>query len=264
MELGEKIRQARLEAGLSQRQLCADTITRNMLSQIENGSASPSVATLRFLARGLGRPVSFFLEEDAAVSANQRVMEKAWEAYERGDFEGADQALAEYRQPDPVYCREQALLESMTVLALARKALEENRKPYARELMERLPDRLPLPELEHRRGLLQLELGQKGVCLPDLDRELTLRAKDALASGEANRAARLLDAVGDRQAPDWCLLRGRAAMALGAFREAVDYLIPAEEAYPKATAQALELCWRELGDFRNAYTYACKARSFLD
>ena len=46
MELGEKIRQARLDAGMSQRQLCGDEITRNMLSLIENGSAKPSMKTL--------------------------------------------------------------------------------------------------------------------------------------------------------------------------------------------------------------------------
>ena len=47
MELGEKLRQARLEAGLSQRQLCGEDITRNMLSQIEHGSAKPSMKTLQ-------------------------------------------------------------------------------------------------------------------------------------------------------------------------------------------------------------------------
>ena len=34
MSLGEKLRQARMESGLSQRQLCGDEITRNMLSQM--------------------------------------------------------------------------------------------------------------------------------------------------------------------------------------------------------------------------------------
>lgn len=34
MELGQRLKQARLEAGMSQRQLCGDVITRNMLSQI--------------------------------------------------------------------------------------------------------------------------------------------------------------------------------------------------------------------------------------
>ena len=56
MNLGEKLRLARVEAGLSQRELCGDRITRNMLSQIENGLASPSVATLQYLAQG---PVSY-------------------------------------------------------------------------------------------------------------------------------------------------------------------------------------------------------------
>ena len=46
MTIGEKIRLARQEAGLSQRQLCGQQVTRNMLSQIENGSARPSVDTL--------------------------------------------------------------------------------------------------------------------------------------------------------------------------------------------------------------------------
>ncbi len=64
MELGEKLRLARLEAGLSQRALCGDEITRNMLSRIENGAARPSMKTLRFLAARLDKPVSYFLEED--------------------------------------------------------------------------------------------------------------------------------------------------------------------------------------------------------
>ena len=61
MELGEKLRKARLEAGMSQRELCAGEVTRNMLSQIENGSARPSMKTLAFFARQLGKPVSYFL-----------------------------------------------------------------------------------------------------------------------------------------------------------------------------------------------------------
>ena len=65
--LGEKIRQARLEQGLSQRQLCGTEITRNMLSQIESGKARPSMQTLTYLAQTLGKPVSFFLEEQVEV-----------------------------------------------------------------------------------------------------------------------------------------------------------------------------------------------------
>ena len=74
MELGEKLRAARLEAGLTQRQLCGEEITRNMLSQIENGSAKPSMKTLQYLAGRLGKNISFFLEEEAVLSPNQQVM----------------------------------------------------------------------------------------------------------------------------------------------------------------------------------------------
>ena len=64
MELGEKILQARQAAGLSQRQLCGEVITRNMLSQIEHGTAKPSMKTLAYLADRLGKPISFFLEDE--------------------------------------------------------------------------------------------------------------------------------------------------------------------------------------------------------
>ena len=81
MQLGEKIKQARLEAGLSQRQLCGEVITRNMLSLIENGSARPSMDTLAYFARQLGKPVSFFLEEDTVTSPNQDIMTRARKAW---------------------------------------------------------------------------------------------------------------------------------------------------------------------------------------
>ena len=77
MELSQKLKQARLDAGLSQKALCGDRITRNMLSQIENGSARPSMDTLRYLAGQLGKPLSYFLEDDAVTSPNQELMVKA-------------------------------------------------------------------------------------------------------------------------------------------------------------------------------------------
>ena len=59
MELGKRLQQARLEAGLSQKQLCGDRITRNMLSQIEHGTAKPSMTTLQYLAERLGKSVGY-------------------------------------------------------------------------------------------------------------------------------------------------------------------------------------------------------------
>ena len=46
MTLGQKLRQTRLSKGLSQSQVAGGCVTRNMLSQIENDQASPSMRTL--------------------------------------------------------------------------------------------------------------------------------------------------------------------------------------------------------------------------
>jgi transcriptional regulator with XRE-family HTH domain len=48
-----------------------------MLSQIENGSAKPSMDTLRYLAGQLGKPMGYFLEEDFSSEEDARQMEEA-------------------------------------------------------------------------------------------------------------------------------------------------------------------------------------------
>ena len=117
MELGEKIRQARQEAGLSQRQLCDGEITRNMLSQIEHGTAKPSMKTLTFLASRLGKPVGYFLDEDVPQLPDGR------------------------------------FLEAVALMEGAEAAIAQGKYPYARQLLQRAGEGLP-PVLERQRLLL--------------------------------------------------------------------------------------------------------------
>lgn len=119
MELGEKLRQARLEAGLSQRQLCGDVITRNMLSQIESGKAGPSMATLQYLAGQLGKPVGYFLEEDTALSPNIALMQQARQAYAQREYFRVLEILQDYRQPDALFDQEYAYLMALSALEQA-------------------------------------------------------------------------------------------------------------------------------------------------
>jgi transcriptional regulator with XRE-family HTH domain len=123
MELGEKLRQARLEAGLSQRALCGDVITRNMLSQIENGSAKPSMATLQYLAGQLGKTVGYFLEEQSLLSPNPGVMERAREAYAHRQHEAVLRSLSVYQGPDPLFDMEKDYLFALSALARAEEIL---------------------------------------------------------------------------------------------------------------------------------------------
>jgi transcriptional regulator with XRE-family HTH domain len=61
--IGEKIREARLQRGLTQGDLAEDLVTPSMISQIEADKAKPSYPLLTAIANRLGLPVEHFLNE---------------------------------------------------------------------------------------------------------------------------------------------------------------------------------------------------------
>lgn len=270
MNLGEKIRQARLEAGLSQRQLCAGEITRNMLSRIENGSANPSMATLRFLADRLNRPVSFFLEEQAVTSSNESLMTRLRKKFEEKDWNGAISLLDAYHAPDPVFDWERALLESRILMELAAQALAEQRLPYAVQLLERAgraggqtPYYGPAQERD-RLLLLYRALPGKATMLepflPDGDSELLLRAEAALDRGDPELCAHLLDSARDRESPQWNYLRGQIWQLSQQPEKALNCYRKAESRMSREVLPRMEQCFLDLGDYKMAYEYARRQR----
>ena len=62
-QIGDRIRKARLDSGLSQAQLGAPHFTRAYVSAIELGKVRPAMKSLEFLADKLGKPASYFLED---------------------------------------------------------------------------------------------------------------------------------------------------------------------------------------------------------
>ena len=270
MELGEKIKQARLEAGLSQRQLCGDHITRNMLSQIEHGTARPSMDTLRILAAGLGKPISYFLEDQAVTSPNLEVMTRCRESFRAGHPGAVMETMEEYRAPDPVFDHEAYLLQALCCMALADQALEQGRLPYGRTLLEQAEEAgkktaYYTPELEHRRLLLLARAmpeaaGDVIEKLPANDEELLLRARVALERGHAERAEAYLSAAQNQDAVRWQMLRGEVYFVQKRYAQAAACFRRTEDEHPLMAAKRLEVCYRELGDFKQAYEYACKQR----
>ncbi len=63
MNIGKKIKNLRTEKLMTQSELAGEVITRNMLSQIENGIAQPSLSTVIYLAKRLGVPAGYLLSE---------------------------------------------------------------------------------------------------------------------------------------------------------------------------------------------------------
>lgn len=227
MELGEKLRQARLEAGLSQRQLCGEEITRNMLSQIEHGTARPSMNTLCYFARKLGKPVGYFLEPDA----------------------------------EPVPGEETHRI--LSLLQRAEDAIRQEKYVYGAQLLEEAES--THEALNRQRLLLRSRIPGLDVVdivsqLPSLDEELLLRAEGAMALKQYLRCMHLLESMEDRTSARWHILRGKVHLHQKDYPAAATQFHKAESREGKTVYPLLEQCYRELGDFKQAYFYACKQK----
>lgn len=93
-ERGRKIKEARIAKKMTQSEVVGSFITRNMLSQIESGNATPSVKTLEYLAQTLDIPVSELIPSGEEESADQSMADvqrlvRAKELFYESDFSGA-------------------------------------------------------------------------------------------------------------------------------------------------------------------------------
>lgn len=239
MTMGQRILAARLAAGMSQRELVGEEITRNMLSSLEHDTANPSVATLCYLARRLGRPVSWFLGEERSS--------EAIDAFESGDYR---------RSRELMDARERRWLEPLALLREAEQALESGRIPYARELLTQLSGKSsPLygPELRRKAAVLRCRCGDDAE-IPE-DGALLQKARIALQAKQPEDALRYLAAI-DRRGKQWHHLMGEAHFARSDYENAKDHYHRCETAFD--VRERLEICYRQLEDYKMAYFYAKK------
>lgn len=73
--LGKLIKERRKELNLTQSSVCDGFITRNMLSRIETGDACPSLDSLLYIAEKLKMPVEYFLSKDQESAALYKKIE---------------------------------------------------------------------------------------------------------------------------------------------------------------------------------------------
>lgn len=140
MTMGEKIQRTRQAKGLTQRQVAGDRITRNMLSKIENGSATPSLKTLEYIAQKLGMPTNYFLGDGSNKMGDRPGVDGARSSYRRGDCKRTLEQLehAESNEPDRV--DEIAALRALACTGLARENYRAGElstaRAYAREALK--------------------------------------------------------------------------------------------------------------------------------
>lgn len=88
MNIGEKIKKLRTAKMMTQSELAGTAITRNMLSQIENGVARPSLETVQYIASRLNVSPGYLLSEgtDEQVFLKYREIINIKRAYMAEDF----------------------------------------------------------------------------------------------------------------------------------------------------------------------------------
>lgn len=258
MDIGAKLKAARLAAGMSQRQLCGEKITRNMLSLIENGSANPSMDTLRYLAHRLGQPVSKFLGEES--TGNRTLLDTARDQSPVLALE----TLKGYDLSDNALDAEYFYLKALCSLRLARQVLSEGKKGYAKELLSAAQDagaKTPYytRELDRERICIAFLLDPDAATTLELqllrDETAAIYGKAALSRGDPDTCLRLLTTQVGETAD---FFRAEAFFVKKDYENALKYYkrLP-EEKQPFAK---MEICCRETQDFKQAYHYACLQR----
>lgn len=265
MTMGERIRQARLEAGLSQRQLAGETMTRNMLSALEHDGANPSLATLKYLSEKLCKPISYFLGEDIPKIPEAEEMARARAAFAVGEYRTCLELLEGLKSEE--FRLERGLMETLAAMELARQAIGEKRLPYANTLLQQSRNAAQEnpyfgEELEQKWLILAAQAARKPSeraalvgKLSGVDEVLGLKAQAALDDGNATRAGALLEAMQERSGSKWNWLRGEVYFTQKEYVRAAECYHRAEEEMP-AAKRRLEICYREMGDYKMAYYYA--------
>ncbi len=130
VELGKRIKEARLARKMTQSDVVGDFITRNMLSQIESGTANPSVKTLTYLAKVLQLPVNYLLPDELetydiseeTVNEDFEALINMKSAYKREDYLRAAELAEKFKAKESVIYDEANAILARSYLELAKKS----------------------------------------------------------------------------------------------------------------------------------------------
>lgn len=282
MTLGQKLKKTRLARGMTQSQVVGSRITRNMLSQIENDQASPSVKTLEYLAAVLGVSMGWLLADEQAQEEADR-MARLRAMLRNGDCEGCMALAPEPQQSDD----EQAVLLAIAGAECARRALLDEELPRAAELAHRtlawnakslyhsvqldVQMRAVLAACAEAQGTDTEEAvaafrADYALLRPDVSYHL-LMARHHLSREHVQAAEHEIWSISelpDERRAEYLILRGRLAAAKEQYETAAEYLRQADALAPlpklheRELCRAMELCCRELQDYKSAYEYAAR------
>ena len=276
MTLGEKIKSERKRKGMTQAELCAGHITRNMLSGIENGTALPSLDTLLFIAKGLGVPAGFLLSDEYDINYYDKIeaVAKARRLYKDGNYSECIKLLTGTNYYDEeteyilCYCEYYTGLSQFSGGSLSSAEAAFNR---ALSHAERTPYDTSLP----RRAIPLYLAICKNYSLPLLDFDGDGYANSYLTAHDVQLYRYLkgdYDFNYDNKQYE-LHLNAKRLIKERRLSEAVDILTSIEDTKRDFPPNAylmfsvytdLEFCYKSMLDFEKAYRYASKRISIIE
>ncbi len=261
--LGERLRQLRVAAGLTQTDLAGDRFSKEYISQIERGKTRPTAETIDWLSLRLGVDAGFLA---SGVSADERskaeaILTRADALLEDHDF---DEAIAEYTRALPAVLGTGAVelhVRALSGEAMARAHTGDVKSALplladARELVERSEfSDIDRAEVLYRLGVCRYLLSSISTSVGLFNEALVLAERSGLPSDELRQNVFAWRAR--------CYLRQRDYEAA---REDVERALELAEAMHDARAvgqayfQASILAERD-GHWVLARTYAEKAKA---
>lgn len=263
MKLGEKIRAARLKAGLTQAELAGEFITRNMLSQIENGLAMPSLQTALYIADRLGVDAGLLFSEgdNKEVFFLTRRLPLAKKHLEEGEYD----RCIELCTGDGEECDEGCLVLAECYVKKAYECFHRGRLRQALKYGETAVRYSSKTSYSADGIRLKTEILEAVIC------SITPHLKQTRFKAEERKflVDRFYEISGMRAAL-YELNKARSYSEEGRFTEAADVLkgllreknlgVP----FDYAVYSEYEVCCSNLKDYENAYKYSNMAKKLLD
>ena len=196
--LGERVRAARRELGLSQAQLAGEELTKGFISQVEAGLVRPSLRSLQIIAARLGRGIEYFVGDQPLTSTKRvhyhRVAAEA--AAERSDWRTVRQEVDSAFTHTPTR-RERGKL--LRVLVSAELATHDTERAFehiteALALLDPTADAEDVAKLHYARGYAYFDLGQLGAATESFEASRDLVERHEIS--DPRLRSRLLLALG--------------------------------------------------------------------
>ena len=281
MNIGEKIRELRLAKLMTQSELVGNEITRNMLSRIEHGAATPSLETICYIASRLNVSPGFLLAEegDEQIYYKHNEIVGIKKLYQSGDYRLCRDICmhSESMEDDEI----QMILGECNLSI----AMEEFHRGNLRDCCSYLDqaveccdrtmyrtDRIPAMAAMYFQFMRRISATLSSNVMDEGEVNVYpalgdafcryAAAVDAVERGEEQMARSLL-AVSVSDSPYVMHYDARELMAQGDYGRAYGMLhsiLLGEESLPEPVLYFvfcdLEICCREIRDFKGAYEYS--------